>query len=109
MSDEEQVGSPEEQVRELFDQLQSQGERTKKAALRKESPSVVLAMQAMKVEGDAREELREVVFSEEVSNEDWAAWALSHLSAYSEAITLAEANLTVTRHNIKTLFRMEGF
>jgi Lon protease-like protein len=65
-------------------------------------------MQAIRAT-EIREELREVVFSEDVSNEDWAAWALMNLSPFSQADILTLANLTVTRHNIKTLFRMEGF
>lgn len=103
------VGSPEQQIREHFQKLEVEASRIKRAARRKESPSVVLAVQAMQIEGEERDALRGVVFSEEVSNEDWAAWALMNLSPYTDASTLAEANLTVTRHNIKTLFRMEGF
>lgn len=78
-------------------------ELSRKIREEKWSPTITLSTQALNAK-EIREELEEAVNS--LSTEEFSAWALERLSPYTTADVLAEAHLSVVKHNVKVLLRM---
>ncbi|MFF4529212.1 hypothetical protein ACFY1P_08055 [Streptomyces sp. NPDC001407] len=72
-------------------------------AMKDMPPAVKLAVQAVQAQ-EIRDELVEAV---ELDVENFTVWALRALSPYSDAVTIAEAEMRIVRHNIKKLLRRE--